>query len=149
MARFRPSYGFATDVAAEAKSPTVKGWLDYLWGGYEEEDLKVTGSGSQVYVNNNWQIVPANTPGGRWVDHDVWARHEGERTIAEALVERRNKERAADTSFLADIVSTVAPEPKPDVGPKNIPWKKLAVVTVGLGVAYIAATRFLPARKAA
>jgi hypothetical protein len=148
MARFRPSYGIATDVAAEAKNPTLKGWADYLWGGFEEEDLAVSGSGSKVYINDKWEIVSADTPGGRWVDHDVWARHEGMPTIAEKLIEQRNKERAADDSFLGKLVGSVAPEPDTDVGPKNVPWKKLAVVTVGLGVVYLAVTRFLPMRKA-
>ena len=92
--------------------------------------------------------MSADTPGGRWVDHDVWARHEGMPTIAEKLIEQRNKERAADDSFLSKLVGSVAPEPDTDVGPKNVPWKKLAVVTVGLGVVYLAVTRFLPMRKA-
>lgn len=147
MARFQPSYGIATDVAAEAKNPTLKGWADYLWGGFEEEDLKVTGSGQQVYINEKWKIVSADTPGGRWVDHDVWAKHEGMPTVAEKLVEQRNKERLADDSLLAQLVGGVAPEPDTDVGPKNIPWKKLAVVTVGMGVAYLAFTRLVPTRK--
>jgi hypothetical protein len=148
MARFRPSYGIATDVATEAKNPTLKGWADYLWGGFEEEDLNVSGSGSKVYINDKWEIVSADTPGGRWVDHDVWARHEGMPTIAEKMIEQRNKERAADDSFLGKLVGSVAPEPDTDVGPKNVPWKKLAVVTVGLGVVYLAVIRFLPMRKA-
>jgi hypothetical protein len=149
MVRFRRSYGIATDVAGEAKNPTLKGWADYLWGGYEEEDLAVTGSGQQVYINEKWKIVPADTPGGRWVDLDVWARHEGMPTVAEKLVEQRNRERLADDSLLAQLVGTVSPEPDTDVGPKNIPWKKLAVVTAGLGVAYLAFTRLVPMRKAA
>lgn len=149
MARFKPSYGIATDVAAEVKNPTIKGWADYLWGGYEEEDLKVTGSGSQVYINDKWKIVSADTPGGRWVDHDVWAKHEGLPTLAEKLVEQRNKDRAADDSLLGQLVGGVAPEPDTDMGPKNIPWKRLAVVAVGLGVAYLAVTRLTPLRKAA
>jgi hypothetical protein len=46
------------------------------------------------------------------------------------------------------LVGAVSPEPDTDVGPKNIPWKKLAVVTVGMGVAYLAFTRLVPMRKA-
>lgn len=149
MRTFHPAYGIATNVAAQSKDPTVSGWLDYLWGGYEEEDLTASGSGSQVYIDANWKIVPASTAGGRWVDHDVWAKHEGLPTIAEKIIEQRNRERAADDSFLASLLKGIVPEPATDVGPKNIPWKKLAVVAVGLGVTYVAVTRFLPARKTA
>jgi len=143
MARFRRSYGIATDVAAEAQSPTVSGWLDYLVGGFEEEDYKATTSGSKVYIDANWKIVPANTPGGRWVDHDEWARHEGMPTVAEKLVEQRNKERVADDSLLAKLVGAVSPEPDTDVGPKNVPWKKLAVVAGILGATGIFYVRFI------
>jgi len=134
MSHFRPTYGLTTDVAEEAKSPTVAGYFDYLWGGFEEGDYKATGSGSQVYIDSNWKIVASDTPGGRWVDYDEWARHEGEPTLAEKLVEQRNRERLADDSVLAKLVGMVAPEPKTDVGPKNIPWRRLAVVAGVLGI---------------
>ena len=146
--RFQPShYGIATNVAAEAQSPTAAGWLDYLWGGFEEEDLAATTSGSKVYINDKWKIVSANTPGGRWVDHDEWARHEGMPTIAEKLVEQRNRERLADDSLLANLVGKVAPEPETDVGPKNIPWKKLAVVAGVLGVVGVVYVKVLLPRS--
>jgi biopolymer transport protein ExbD len=67
--------------------------------------------------------------------------------LEEKLVEQRNRERLADDSLLASLVGKVAPEPDTDVGPKNIPWKKLAVVAGVLGVAGIVYVKVLLPRS--
>ena len=45
----RPAYGIATDVYRQSQDPTVAGWVDWLFGGFEDEDVKTsTGTSAKV-----------------------------------------------------------------------------------------------------
>jgi hypothetical protein len=45
----RPVYGIATDVYRQSQDPTAAGWVDWLFGGFEDEDIKTsTGTSSNV-----------------------------------------------------------------------------------------------------
>jgi hypothetical protein len=44
-----PVYGIATDVYRQSQDPTVAGWVDWLFGGFEDEDVKTsTGTSAKV-----------------------------------------------------------------------------------------------------
>jgi hypothetical protein len=48
----RPAYGIATDVYRQSQDPTVAGWVDWLFGGFEDEDVKAsTGTSSSVMAD--------------------------------------------------------------------------------------------------
>lgn len=38
----RPVYGIATDVYRQSQDPTAAGWVDWLFGGFEDEDTKAS-----------------------------------------------------------------------------------------------------------
>ena len=38
----RPNYGITTDPYRESQDPTVAGWVDWLFGGFEDEDAKAS-----------------------------------------------------------------------------------------------------------
>ena len=135
------AYGFTTDVRAEQSTPTVTGWLDYLWGGYEAEDRSATTSPYQFYVNAKGDIVPSGSPGGRWVPCEEYAALHGEKSCTDALVNQRNAERAASDATLDQIIGSLAPEP--DTGPKDVPWGKIAAV-VGVAALVVIGVQYLP-----
>lgn len=137
-------YGFdiTTDAHAEQQEPTVAGWLDWLWGGYEKEDRNATSSPSQYYVDADGNIVPVGTPGGRWVGCKEYAEMHGLVSCTDALVVQRNIERADSEGLLDRIIGSVAPEP--DVKPsKPIPWGTVAIIA-GLGLAFVVGVQYLP-----
>jgi hypothetical protein len=136
-------YGFdiTTDVHAEQQDPTIAGWLDWVWGGYEKEDRAATTSPSQYYVDASGNIVPANTPGGRWVGCDEYAKMHGEVSCTDALVTQRNLERAQSDAFFDRLVGDIAPEP--DTGPKKVPWGTVALI-VAASALFIIGVQRLP-----
>jgi hypothetical protein len=138
-------YGVATDVRAEQQEPTVSGWLDWLWGGFEKEDRKVTTSPYQYYVDAKGNIVAAGTPGGRWVGCEEYAKIHNLRSCTDDLVVARNIERANAEDVLADVVDVVAPEA--DTTPdKPVPWGKVALV-VGVAAIFVVGVQYLPKAK--
>lgn len=147
---FRPSvystgaqgYGIATDVYSEQQEPTVSGWLDWLWGGFEKEDRKATTSPYQYFVDEKGNIVPVGTPGGRWVGCAEYAKMHNLRSCTDELVVERNVERANAEGILESGADVLAPEP--DTKPsKPIPWGTVAIVT-GLAIAFVVGVQFLP-----
>ena len=111
-------YGFfdiTTNVADEIKSPTIAGYLDYVWGGFEKEDLRAT----------------PDTVGGTIDGEPV----EGS---AQYLIEQRNQDRLND-DILPGIDDWFKPD-DPDLLPKkDIPWGRIALVAgvvVGGFIAY-------------
>lgn len=96
-------YGFfsiATNVADEFKSPSVSGWIDYLIGGYEQEDLAATPD------------TACGTIHGEPVEG-----------CAQYIIEQRNAERLRDGP---DWFKPDDPNLLPD---KDIPWDKIALAT--------------------
>lgn len=137
-------YGFdiTTDAHAEQQEPTVAGWLDWLWGGYEKEDRKATTSPYNYFVDEKGNIVPVGTPGGRWVGCAEYAKMHNLQSCTDELVVQRNVERANTEGILESGVDVLAPEPdtKPD---KPIPWGTVAIIA-GLGLAFVVGVQYLP-----
>lgn len=137
-------YGFdiTTDAHAEQQEPTVAGWLDWLWGGFEKEDRAATTSPYQYYVDAKGSIVAAGTPGGRWVGCAEYAKIHNLRSCTDELVVERNVDRAKDEGLLPQAVDVVAPEPdtQPD---KPIPWGTIALV-VGVAALFVVGVQYLP-----
>ena len=111
-------YGFfniTTNVADEIKSPTIAGYLDYVWGGFEKEDLRA-----------NPDAV-GGTIDGKPVEGS-----------AQYLIEQRNQDRLND-DILPGIDDWFKPD-DPDLLPKkDIPWGRIALVAgvvVGGFIAY-------------
>jgi hypothetical protein len=136
------AYGITTDVNAERKSPTVSGYLDYLWGGYEAEDRAATTSPYNFFVDAKGNVVASNTPGGRWVTCAEYAAMTGGKSCEDALVNARNVERGVSDSALDQIIAAISPEPD-TTGPRPVPWGKIAAV-VGASLLVVVGIQYLP-----
>lgn len=91
-------FEITTDAAAEQDDPSISGWLDYVWGGYEKEDLAATSESACGTING-----------------------EPIEGCAEYLIEQRNQDRMNDDTLPDwDVL-------KPDPGKKDIPWDKIAL----------------------
>lgn len=114
-------YGFfdiTTDAAAEQDDPSISGWLDYVWGGYEKEDLAATAETACGTVNG-----------------------EPIEGCAEYLIEQRNQDRMNDDTLPDwDFMKPDDPDLLPG---KDIPWDKIALAAGILVGGFIVYDKFI------
>jgi len=101
------AYGIATDLNAEQDDPTIWGWLDYVWGGYEREDVAAT-------------------------DPAIGGTIHGEpiEGMAEYAVQQRNQDRANEDLLpwgLDDTFGLKPTDPSLLPPPPPFPWGKVAL----------------------
>lgn len=117
-------YGFfdiTTNVGDEIDDPSILGWLDYVVGGYEKEDLAAT-------PDTVCGVPPT----------------EG---CAEYLIEQRNQDRVND-DILPGIDDWFKPD-DPDLLPqKDIPWGRIALAAGAIVGGFVVYDKFIRPRFA-
>ena len=116
------AYGFSieTDLNAEQEDPSFTGWLDYVWGGYEQEDVAATNPAIGGTING-----------------------EPIEGMPEYAVEQRNQDRMNDEILPFGLDDFLKPD-DPDLLPqKDIPWGRIALATGVLVGGFIVWDKFV------